>query len=374
MLFKKIFFRVFDVFMSIGPFDSIAGILDICVITWNLEGTSGPQSASDLVKSGSHHIYVVGTEECERSIAASYVLSSKDTWEGKLGDALGDQYKLIASETLMAIHIVMFASLDIAHYITQVSTDRVATGLFNGKVGNKGGVCISCLIGDTSVLFVNSHFAAHQNSVEDRNGDFRKICFGTSLKPPRSLSGSPEPSTPDAESPKSKATPDSKRFNITERYDAVFWSGDLNYRINGLRNMVDVLLKDDAFKDVLLANDQLSIERKKGTVFPGFLEGPLQFNPTYKFHKEDGRATEEYDKSAKCRIPAWTDRVLYRTNAPFPAAHLTLRSYGSLDADSLRVSDHRPVVAIFSLKVRPITDPPPTPPTASAASRTCIIS
>jgi len=48
---------------------------------------------------------------------------------------------------------------------------------------------------------------------------------------------------------------------------------------------VDVLLKDDAFKDVLLANDQLSIERKKGTVFPGFLEGPLQFNPTYKFHK-----------------------------------------------------------------------------------------
>jgi len=37
---------------------------------------------------------------------------------------------------------------------------------------------------------------------------------------------------------KSKATPDSKRFNITERYDAVFWSGDLNYRINGLRNMV----------------------------------------------------------------------------------------------------------------------------------------
>jgi len=38
------------------------------------------------------------------------------------------------------------------------------------------------LPGDTSVLFVNSHFAAHQNSVEDRNGDFRKICFGTSLK------------------------------------------------------------------------------------------------------------------------------------------------------------------------------------------------
>ena len=48
---------------------------------------------------------------------------------------------------------------------------------------------------------------------------------------------------------------------------------------------VDVLLKDDEYRDVLIANDQLSLERKKGNVFNGFQEGAISFNPTYKYHK-----------------------------------------------------------------------------------------
>ena len=47
-----------------------------------------------------------------------------------------------------------------------------------------------------------------------------------------------------------------------------------------------------------------------------------------------------YDSSAKRRIPAWTDRVLYKPNSS-----IELLSYAS--AGSVRSSDHRPVFASF---------------------------
>lgn len=53
---------------------------------------------------------------------------------------------------------------------------------------------------------------------------------------------------------------------ISEIFDRVFWSGDLNYRINGNRKIIDVLL-ERKMHDVLIFNDQLSIERNEGNVF-----------------------------------------------------------------------------------------------------------
>lgn len=73
-----------------------------------------------------------------------------------------------------------------------------------------------------------------------------------------------------------------KSKDISDKYDYTFWFGDLNYRINGTRKMVDSLLQDQ-MTEVLLANDQLSIERKKGKVFQEFEEADITFFPTYKF-------------------------------------------------------------------------------------------
>lgn len=47
-------------------------------------------------------------------------------------------------------------------------------------------------------------------------------------------------------------------------------------------------------------------------------------------------ATAEYDKSAKARIPAWTDRILFKTNPPLDAQDLRLNAYTSLDGEGLR--------------------------------------
>lgn len=43
-------------------------------------------------------------------------------------------------------------------------------------------------------------------------------------------------------------------------------------------------------------------------VFRGFIEGNIDFAPTYKYDL----FSEDYDTSEKCRTPAWTDRILWK--------------------------------------------------------------
>lgn len=114
----------------------------------------------------------------------------------------------------------------------------------------------------------------------------------------------------------------------------------------------------------------------KGNVFKGFSEGPVHFQPTYKFDKN----SNTYDSSKKQRIPSWTDRIVYRSNVhPSPhqptnqhlprsrnrrltsCPHLlcTLIQHSQSDAkmkliaydsvDTIRTSDHRPVYAVFEV-------------------------
>jgi hypothetical protein len=45
-------------------------------------------------------MYIIGTEECERSIAQSAINPSKKNWEAYLSEALGNNYKPIRSHTL----------------------------------------------------------------------------------------------------------------------------------------------------------------------------------------------------------------------------------------------------------------------------------
>ena len=58
----------------------------------------------------------------------------------------------------------------------------------------------------------------------------------------------------------------------------------------------------------------LEIYRKRVLLqcFRGFTEGRLTFAPTYKFDP----FSDDYDTSEKMRIPAWTDRVLWRRRKP----------------------------------------------------------
>lgn len=92
---------------------------------------------------------------------------------------------------------------------------------------------------------------------------------------------------------------------------------------------LDELAKFDELK-------QTSLQCKE---IKGFEEGPLTFDPTYKYYKD----SDDFDDK---RTPAWCDRILYRSHN-----NLTQVYYGRAD---IKQSDHRPVLALFEVKVRKI--------------------
>lgn len=95
----------------------------------------------------------------------------------------------------------------------------------------------------------------------------------------------------------------------SDRFDFIIFMGDLNYRVNGTRAVVDSLIEKNML-DVLRHNDQLTVAREYHQVFQGFKEANISFPPTYKFDKN----SDVYDTSEKARVPSWTDRILYRCN------------------------------------------------------------
>ena len=127
-----------------------------------------------MLPSGTFHIYAIGTQECERSIAKSAVITSKKKWESKISAALGDNYEMLRSHTLQAIHLAIYVRRELVSLVTELASDAVATG-FAKTFGNKGGVGISFSIGSSSFLFVSSHLAAKQYNVARRNEDFHII-------------------------------------------------------------------------------------------------------------------------------------------------------------------------------------------------------
>lgn len=86
-------------------------------------------------------------------------------------------------------------------------------------------------------------------------------------------------------------------------------------------------------------------------MFQDFNEEAIRFAPTYKYDL----FSEDYDTSEKCRVPAWTDRVLWRRRKPVTTTgHLSEVKQGSCfwyGRAELKQSDHRPVLAIIDVEV-----------------------
>lgn len=121
-----------------------------------------------------HHIVVVGTQECWRSIALSFFCDSKLSWEDELQSELGDDYLLIESSTLNAMHLAVFAHESILPSIHTVVSSVHRTGLF-GCLANKGGCSISLNIANTSFLFTNVHLPSGKHKTNERTAKLNKI-------------------------------------------------------------------------------------------------------------------------------------------------------------------------------------------------------
>lgn len=180
---------------------------------------------------------------------------------------------------------------------------------------------------NSSLCFVCSHFAAGQHQYNERNADYAEITRRTTFPMGRSLNS----------------------------HDYVFWCGDFNYRIDLSNEEVKQLVRDRDW-EALLAADQLKCQQKEGKVFRNYIEGQINFPPTYKYDIN----SEDYDTSEKCRVPAYTDRILFKKKYPTRCGEdITSLNYGKIahyGRAELKTSDHRPVVAEFLCDVL-VVDP-----------------
>ena len=233
-----------------------------------------------------------------------------------------EKFTLVTYQQLVGVCLYVFVRPEHAPHIRDVAVDLVKTGM-GGATGNKGTVAIRFRYHSTSLCFVCSHFAAGQSAITDRNNDYNEAIKRISFPLGRTLLS----------------------------HDYVFWCGDFNYRINMARGDVKATIEAKDW-DTLQSADQLTIEKEAGNVFQGFNEGQLTFAPTYKYDL----FSEDYDTSEKCRVPAWTDRILWRRRNPDPAQGQTkpLTSPGSAHwygRAELKQSDHRPVFGVFDIEV-----------------------
>ncbi|KAI1904953.1 hypothetical protein AGOR_G00010980 [Albula goreensis] len=312
------------------------------IVTWNVGSTVPPDDITSLfgqnVADGNIDMYVVGLQEVNSMINKRLkdVLFT-DQWSDLCMDTLCRfGYVLVTSQRMQGVQLLVFCKYSHLPFLRGVQTERTRTGL-GGYWGNKGGVSARMTVFGHPVCFLNCHLPAHMRNAEQRMEDFETILQQQQFE--------------------GRATMGVLDHNV------VFWFGDLNFRIEGYDTHVVKSAIDNNMLSVLWERDQLNMVKQSAPILEGFMEGPLQFPPTYKFDV----GTHTYDTSAKKRKPAWTDRILWRLRdsaSPGPSHNAALqRGLTSWLSNGTRVtqhayrshmgftvSDHKPVSAVFSLQ------------------------
>ncbi|KAI0835698.1 DNase I-like protein [Hypoxylon sp. FL0890] len=330
-----------------------------------------------LLASDKIGLYVLGLQEIVNlNIVTQTFYSDPDAiakWQAALEAALPKGYTLVASEQLVGLLLLIYASPEVAETISNESTVSVGTGIYGllGYWGNKGAISSRILLGETTrLVFTNCHLASghDQASLDRRCWDYNRIMSQTKFTPINS-----------------GGIIQDEGEKLGDE-DFAFWLGDLNFRLDGLpgedirrilmlhsRGEYDLskkhtgeIFSDDgvivlrnnedddgtntpgmisreasfdkdsndentelpdpddfvpdphddpaslqATLDSLLPHDQLKRMIKERKAFhEGWREGPITFLPTYKY---DVGTVGLFDSSEKQRAPSWCDRILFRT-------------------------------------------------------------
>ncbi|XP_074778888.1 inositol polyphosphate 5-phosphatase K isoform X5 [Athene noctua] len=255
-------------------------------------------------------------------------------------------YIKLSSVRMQGLLLLLFVKHVHLPFIRDIHTHYTRTGLY-GYWGNKGGVTVRMSLYGHTVCFMNCHLPAHIENTEQRLDDFEKILE-------MQFEGENIPSTLD--------------------HDVLFCFGDLNFRIADYGiHFVRESINNKRY-NLLWEKDQLNMAKKKEAFLQEFIEGPLQFKPTYKFDLYSDVYDTREQKSLfwfneKKRKPAWTDRILWRVKNLCQHASkegefteeeqtisVTLNNY--ISHMSYGISDHKPVTGTFGLELKPLLSHP----------------
>lgn len=313
--------------LFVGTWNVNAKIPKDTLSAWLSTGPNG-----DMLDEGDNKlpdIYVVGLQEVVALHAINLLTPGRHSrpWEKKILSTLGKHYRLVGSQQLVGLVLLVAVREELFPYISKVESDTVGVGFLNVG-GNKGAVAISMQIDGTSLCFVVAHLAAHKQEVEARNRNFQRIVDSIGFA--------------------------GKRSHLRSIYDHdfTFFFGDLNYRLN--HHSLNTVLQHITNSQLapLLATDQLIAERLQGKTLCGFNEGEITFPPTYKY----AAGTLSYatpTSRKKRRMPAWCDRILWKVGGDVPPDNVEQIFYTD---GKLKGSDHLPVCSLFTVKISPLEE------------------
>ncbi|XP_062210501.1 type IV inositol polyphosphate 5-phosphatase 9-like [Phragmites australis] len=238
------------------------------------------------------------------------------------GRELARDYRCVVSKQMVGILLTVWVPGDLRRFVRRASVSCVGCGVM-GCLGNKGAVSVRFWVHDTSFCFVCCHLASggREGDEAHRNADATEILSRTTFPRGHSL-------------------------NLPQKildHDRVILLGDLNYRISLPEAKTRLLVERKDWK-TLLENDQLRSEVCQGGAFQGWNEGAITFSPTYKYYPDSDAyyGCVQGRKGEKRRAPAWCDRILWH------GAGLKQKQYDRCES---RLSDHRPVRAVFTVEV-----------------------
>lgn len=287
--------------------------LSIFVGTWNLNLSTNvdPDSLRKFLIEKNQtkcDIYVFGSQEIP--------VESVIEWEIMIQRCLGRKYILLHAVRFGTLHLTLYIKSYIQSYCSAVDWGVLSVRAIS-TIKTKGVAACTVQIFGTKFIFLTSHLTAGEGekNLTNRILNYRTICEKLRLRRSKSLAARIE----------NKLLSKKYNFNV-EEFDAVFWFGDLNFRI-----------------DPDTGQDQLGECMNRKLCFDGFSEQKITFMPTYKFNPN----SRIYDTSRSLRQPSFTDRILFKSRVPLRAIF-----YDSFN--ELTHSDHRPVSAIFKVQLMPI--------------------
>eukprot|EP01016_Furgasonia_blochmanni_P042778 TRINITY_DN5705_c0_g1_i13.p1 TRINITY_DN5705_c0_g1~~TRINITY_DN5705_c0_g1_i13.p1 ORF type:complete len:510 (-),score=81.94 TRINITY_DN5705_c0_g1_i13:289-1818(-) len=319
----------------------------MCIRDRNINGYDPQDGKCDLSLLFDHReldhpeIFVVNIQELVPLNAKNILITQSNPglagrWITECSSLLSEfgEYHLLQQLNLVGLMMVVFVRGDLHDRISHVETDIVKMGV-GGNLGNKGALILRFNVDNTSVAFINCHLEAGAKKLNDRLQQIVQI--------------------------HTKAFQDEgvgkQKSYLLENTDYKFFCGDTNFRITlPYAEAKDMVERWQEFLDrhqraeakalcmKLLENDQLTMRKADTQYLCNYIEGPITFVPTYKYDNN----TQIYDTSKKQRTPSWCDRILCW---PMDPTYLKQRFYKRKE---LLVSDHRPVLAYYSIMIKRI--------------------